>query len=106
MFQALEASAVAQLPAGDAIQLSEIIGAMSYALDITEGQPAGHCVRCCWIGMHIGQQAGLPAADQDLHGMLLDLAPDTVNLPFGDHVPVAQQDHLIGDHVNFVEDVA
>lgn len=60
MLQALEASAVAQSPAGDAIQLSEIIGAMSYALDITEGQPAGHCVRCCWIGMHIGQQAGLP----------------------------------------------
>lgn len=47
-------------PVGHAIQLSEIIGAMSYALDITEGQPAGHCVRCCWIGMHIGQQAGLP----------------------------------------------
>lgn len=44
---------------GDAIQLSEIIAAMSYALDITEGQPAGHCVRCCWIGMHIGQKAGL-----------------------------------------------
>ena len=44
---------------GEAIKLSEIIAAMSYALDITEGQPAGHCVRCCWIGMHIGQKAGL-----------------------------------------------
>lgn len=43
-----------------AIKLSELIGALSYALDITEGQPAGHCVRCCWIGMHIGQHAGLP----------------------------------------------
>ncbi|MCC6073439.1 HD-GYP domain-containing protein [Massilia sp. GCM10020059] len=63
MLQALDASAVARLPAGDAIQLSEIIGAMSYALDITEGQPAGHCVRCCWIGMHIGQQAGLPDSE-------------------------------------------
>jgi HD-GYP domain-containing protein (c-di-GMP phosphodiesterase class II) len=41
------------------ITLSELIGALSYALDITEGQPAGHCVRCCWIGMHIGRQAGL-----------------------------------------------
>jgi len=41
------------------IQLSELIGALSYALDITEGQPPGHCVRCCWIGMHIGKQAGL-----------------------------------------------
>jgi HD-GYP domain-containing protein (c-di-GMP phosphodiesterase class II) len=41
------------------IQLSELIGALSYALDITEGQPAGHCIRCCWIGMHIGRAAGL-----------------------------------------------
>lgn len=46
-------------PAG-ALQLSELIGALSYALDITEGQPPGHCVRCCWIGMHIGRNAGLP----------------------------------------------
>jgi HD-GYP domain-containing protein (c-di-GMP phosphodiesterase class II) len=43
-----------------AMQLSELIGALSYALDITEGQPPGHCVRCCWIGMHIGRAAGLP----------------------------------------------
>ena len=63
MLQALKAHAVAPMPAGDAIKLSEIIGAMSYALDITEGQPAGHCVRCCWIGMHIGQQAGLPESE-------------------------------------------
>jgi len=42
------------------MKLSELIGALSYALDITEGQPAGHCVRCCWIGMHIGRAAGLP----------------------------------------------
>lgn len=58
MSQALKVPAAQ--PIADAIQLSEIIGAMSYALDITEGQPAGHCVRCCWIGMHIGQQVGLP----------------------------------------------
>jgi len=25
------------------------MGALSHALDITEGQPEGHCVRCCWI---------------------------------------------------------
>lgn len=42
------------------LKLSELIGSLSYALDITEGQPAGHCVRCCWIGTHIGRQAGLP----------------------------------------------
>lgn len=48
------------LPATAGLKLSELIGALSYALDITEGQPAGHCVRCCWIGMHIGREAGLP----------------------------------------------
>lgn len=42
------------------LRLSELIGALSHALDITEGQPEGHCVRCCWIGMHIGREVGLP----------------------------------------------
>src|SRR3569623_534841 len=43
------------------LKLSELIGALSHALDITEGQPEGHCVRCCWIGMHIGREMGLEA---------------------------------------------
>lgn len=46
-------------PLPERIRLSELIGAFSHALDITEGQPPGHCVRCCWIGMHIGQVIGL-----------------------------------------------
>jgi HD-GYP domain-containing protein (c-di-GMP phosphodiesterase class II) len=41
------------------LQLSELMGALSHALDMTEGQPKGHCVRVCWIGMHIGQEIGL-----------------------------------------------
>ncbi len=41
------------------LTLSELIGSLSHALDITEGQPKGHCVRCCWIGMHIGKAIGL-----------------------------------------------
>ena len=41
------------------LRLAELIGALSHALDITEGQPKGHCVRACWIGMHIGRHAGL-----------------------------------------------
>jgi len=48
------------MPTVTGIALSELIGSLSYALDITEGQPAGHCVRCCWIGMHIGREIGLP----------------------------------------------
>ena len=41
------------------LELAELIGSLSYALDLTEGQPAGHCVRCCWIGMHVGRRIGL-----------------------------------------------
>jgi len=42
-----------------ALDLAELIASLSYALDITEGQPEGHCIRCCWIGMHIGRDLGL-----------------------------------------------
>ena len=45
-------------PAG-ATSLAELVGAFSYALDITEGQPAGHCVRACWIGSRVGRAIGL-----------------------------------------------
>lgn len=41
------------------VSLAEILSALSYALDITEGQPAGHCIRSCWIGMHVGRAIGL-----------------------------------------------
>jgi putative nucleotidyltransferase with HDIG domain len=51
---------IESFPAAASIKLSELIGALSHALDITEGQPDGHCVRCCWIGMHIGREIGLP----------------------------------------------
>ncbi|RRQ21546.1 HD-GYP domain-containing protein [Thiohalobacter thiocyanaticus] len=43
------------------LQLSEVIAALTYALDLTEGQPPGHSIRCCWIGSHIGRQLGLDA---------------------------------------------
>ena len=41
------------------IRLSEVISALSYALDVTEGQPMGHAVRSCAIGMRIGEEIGL-----------------------------------------------
>jgi HD-GYP domain-containing protein (c-di-GMP phosphodiesterase class II) len=54
------------------IQLSELLGALSHALDMTEGQPAGHCVRCCWIGTSIGRAMGLSDAQlSDLYYTLL-----------------------------------
>ena len=45
----------------DDIRLSEVISALSYALDLTEGQPEGHSVRTCLIGMRIGREIGLDA---------------------------------------------
>lgn len=41
------------------LSLPEILGALSYALDLTQGQHEGHSVRSCWIGVHIGQMLGL-----------------------------------------------
>jgi HD-GYP domain-containing protein (c-di-GMP phosphodiesterase class II) len=51
----------AELASGDLpeIRLAEILGALSHALDLVEGQPAGHCERCCWIAIHIGREIGL-----------------------------------------------
>lgn len=52
--------------------LAELVGAFSYALDITEGQPPGHSVRCCWIGHQIAARIGLGEAELgDLHFALL-----------------------------------
>lgn len=54
------------------IRLAEIIEALSCALDMTEGQPPGHCIRCCWIGTAIGREHGLSDdALQDLYYTLL-----------------------------------
>lgn len=47
------------LTAADELSLSAIIGSLSYALDLTEGLPAGHSLRCCWVGMHVGRQLGM-----------------------------------------------
>lgn len=46
-------------PIAAGLRFSELMAALSHALDITEGQPEGHCVRCCWIGMHVGRVFGL-----------------------------------------------
>ncbi|HOI66622.1 MAG TPA: HD-GYP domain-containing protein [Thiomonas arsenitoxydans] len=46
------------------LKLAELMSALSHALDMTEGQPEGHCVRCAWIGMSVGREIGLPAPQQ------------------------------------------
>lgn len=41
------------------IPLNEVVASLSRALDLTEGQPLGHSVRACIIGMRLGQELGL-----------------------------------------------
>jgi hypothetical protein len=50
-----------------AVSLPEVVGAFSYTLDVGVGRPAGHSVRSCWIGMHVGRELDL--ASDDLHDL-------------------------------------
>jgi putative nucleotidyltransferase with HDIG domain len=45
------------------IRVSEIISALSVALDITQGHMQGHCMRTALIGMRLADEIKLPAAD-------------------------------------------
>lgn len=49
--------------ATNAVTVTEVVGAFSHALDITEGQPEGHCIRAAWIGCAVGAAIGLSDAD-------------------------------------------
>lgn len=54
------------------LRMSDLISALSYALDLTEGQPMGHSVKCCVLGMKLAQICGVPAAEcGDLYYALL-----------------------------------
>jgi HD-GYP domain-containing protein (c-di-GMP phosphodiesterase class II) len=44
------------------IALSEVLAGLSFALDLTEGEPPGHAVRSCLIGMRIAEEIELDAA--------------------------------------------
>lgn len=47
------------------LRLADILGPLSHALDMTEGQAPGHCVRCCYIGIRIGTALGLTGKTLD-----------------------------------------
>ena len=66
----------AQTPASQVeithVSLSEVLAAMSRALDITEGRMEGHTVRTCIIGMRIAGELDLSPFDKvALYGALL-----------------------------------
>jgi HD-GYP domain-containing protein (c-di-GMP phosphodiesterase class II) len=46
------------------IRRSEVVAAFSHALDLTEGQPPGHAVRCCFIAATLARELGLGERDK------------------------------------------
>ncbi len=59
-------------PALAMLRLSDVVSALTFALDITEGQPEGHALRSCIIGMRIGETLALDSQqNSDLYYALL-----------------------------------
>ncbi|UDL91357.1 HD domain-containing protein [Mesorhizobium sp. PAMC28654] len=87
------------------VGLSELVSALSYALDISEGHPTGHCVRSCWIGFHIGREAGLsPEELSHLYYTLLlkdvgcsSNAARICRLYLADDIALKHDFHLVND---------
>ena len=54
------------------LHLRDVVSALSVALDLTEGQPMGHSIRSCILGMRIAAEMQLPPQDcSDLYYALL-----------------------------------
>jgi putative nucleotidyltransferase with HDIG domain len=54
------------------ISLSEVISALSFAIDLTDGAVHGHALRTCLLGMRIAEEAGLtPEEKSSLYYALL-----------------------------------
>ena len=47
-----------------AVSLSEVLSALSHALDLTEGLPHGHALRSCAIAMRLAEELGLGTEDR------------------------------------------
>ena len=91
-------------PSGGGLRLSDLLGALSYALDLSAGQPPGHSLRCGWIGMHIGYELGLgaPALSDLYYTLLLKDAGSSSNAPrlwqlYGDDERVTKRAHRTVD---------
>jgi putative nucleotidyltransferase with HDIG domain len=52
-----------RLIVADEIRFSEIISALSVALDITQGHPEGHCMRTALLSMRLAEELRLSSAD-------------------------------------------
>ncbi len=64
------------------IILSEVISALTFALDLTENAVPGHTLRTCLLGMRLAEAIGLP--ERDLHSLYYALL--LKDLGSADHV--------------------
>jgi putative nucleotidyltransferase with HDIG domain len=88
------------------VRLSEVLAALSHALDITEGQPRGHAERTCLISMRIAQELGLDAQTRSslFHAALLKDAGCSSNAAKVAHLYGAddadvKRDRKVTDHL-------
>ncbi len=63
------------------VEPAELIAGLSRALDLTEGEPMGHSIRSCWIGMRLAQALNLSqdVADDLFFALLLKDAGCSAN---------------------------
>lgn len=86
------------------VTLAEILSALSFALDITEGAHPGHSVRACLLGMRLGKQIGLPdQALADLYYALLlkDIGCSSNSARMAE--AFAASDQLVKQHFKFID---
>jgi HD-GYP domain-containing protein (c-di-GMP phosphodiesterase class II) len=88
------------------LRLSEVLSALSHALDITEGQPRGHAERTCLIGMRLGEQIGLDEEQRSslFYALLLKDAGCSSNSAkvaalYGNSDAAVKRDRKVTDHL-------
>ncbi|MCE5393606.1 MAG: HD domain-containing protein [Acidithiobacillus sp.] len=92
------------------IHQGAVIAAVSFALDLTEGQPPGHSLRCAWMGMQIGLSLGLEEEQQTelLYSLLLKDAGCSSNAArlwelYGNDERLVKHDYKLVDNQNFLQ---
>jgi len=92
------------------LAISDVLGALSLALDLTEGQPVGHTLRACGISIEIARQVGLPEEEQVTlyHAALLKDAGCSSNAArvfqlFGGNDQITKRDFKLVDWTHYFE---
>ena len=93
--------------------LSEVVAALTHALDLTEGQPPGHARRTCLIGMRLAERWGLDEQQRSslFYALLLKDAGCSTNASqvaalYGADDATVKRDRKTTNHLRGVESVS